>query len=368
MSLPRTNPKSHSLRLVDSPVDQRSIAYVDPREDPLWQRLVDRVDSNVFHSPAWMRVLAETYGFEMLAVILTDSGEPIAGIPYVRVDDLIGERIVTLPFSDYCDPLVANQEEWSLLSDELITRGCPVTVKCLHNDLPLEDPRFAVVNRAKWHGLDLTPDLEVLWQGLDEAARRAIRKAQKDGVVVRIANDEEAMRAFFDMHLHSRKYKYGLLAQPYRFFDNIRRLILEPGNGGLMLATLGGEVIAGTLYLEWNGRLFYKFNASVPAHLGHRPNDLLIWEGIRHAKEHRCGYLDFGLSDWDQEHLIQYKRKFARDEKTISAVRYSPLEEPRGREAETRALISRVVELLTDETVPDDITNRAGEFLYRFFV
>jgi CelD/BcsL family acetyltransferase involved in cellulose biosynthesis len=368
VSSPRTNERPHGLRLGDLEAAQKNITEIDPLADPRWRQLVDRVDSSVFHSPQWLRVLADTYGFELRAILaLDDGGEPVAGIPFARISDIIDERIVSLPFSDYCDPLVSDRYEWNNLIEGLLAEECPITVKCLHNTVPLADVRFITAGRAKWHGLDVRSDLETLWQGLDEAARRAIRKAQRDGVVVRIAEDEETVRAFFEMHFRSRKYKYRLLAQPYSFFRNIWQLILEPGNGALMVATHGDEIIAGTLFLEWHDKLYYKFNASVPSHLSHRPNDLLIWTGIKYAKERMHHYLDFGLSDWDQEPLLQFKRKYASEEKTISVLKFSPVDGS-PREKERRALLSRLAELFTEETVPDNVTNRAGEMLYRFFV
>src|SRR2546430_8724635 len=36
---------------------------------------------------------------------------PISGIPFFRISDMLGKRIVTLPFSDYCDPLVSDRSE-----------------------------------------------------------------------------------------------------------------------------------------------------------------------------------------------------------------------------------------------------------------
>jgi len=47
-------------------------------------------------------------------VILDDCGEPQAGIPFCRIADIMGERILALPFSDYCDPLVNDQECWTI--------------------------------------------------------------------------------------------------------------------------------------------------------------------------------------------------------------------------------------------------------------
>ena len=77
------------------------IVCVDPKTDRRWQRLLARYGGSVFHSPAWIRALADTYGFDIRAHVLVDGfGEPQAGVPFCRISDLRGERFVVLPFSD----------------------------------------------------------------------------------------------------------------------------------------------------------------------------------------------------------------------------------------------------------------------------
>src|SRR5262249_46233789 len=155
-----------------------SIICVDPRTNPLWQRLIERYESDVFHSPSWIRVLTETYGWEADAyVLLNAEGEPVAGIPFCRIADFMGERIISLPFSDYSDPLVEDHDQWNCLIEEVFRTCCPVILRCLHNDLALADKRFSVVKQAKWHRIDLRRDLDILWLGLHDSARRAINKA-----------------------------------------------------------------------------------------------------------------------------------------------------------------------------------------------
>ena len=188
---------------------------------------------------------------------------------------------MSLPFSDYCDPIVQTSDQWSILASHLLADECQVKVRCLHNTLPVEDARFSVAGKAKWHGLSLEPDLEALWQGLDSGARRAVRKAQTAGVTVDVAETDDELRAFYSMHLGVRKHKYRLLAQPYEFFRNIWRNLLQPGKGFLLLARVDRQIVGGVLFLEWKDGLYYKFNASLPGHLASRPNDLLLWEGIK---------------------------------------------------------------------------------------
>ncbi len=344
------------------------VVQLDPCTSPLWRQLLEQTPSSIFHSPQWLQVLADTYGWKINAyVIVDDSGAPRAGIPFCRIADIMGGRIVSLPFSDYCDPLANDADSWELLADQLLKDHCPITVRCLHNDLPLADSRFPVAKEAKWHGLDLRPELNDLWHKMHSSTHRAVRKSQREAVQIRLAETEQDLRAFFEMHLKIRKYKYGLLAQPYPFFQNIWRHFMEAQHGFLLLAVLGDRIVAGDLFLEWKETLYYKFNASTPEALSVRPNDLLIWEGIQHAKNRGLKYLDFGLSDIDQEGLVRYKRKFGTEEKTISFLRHSPNGPPTPAEKELRELLGKLTNRFTDPMVPDPITEKAGEDLYRLF-
>ena len=344
------------------------VVNADPRTDLAWLHLVERSASSVFHSPNWIQVLSETYGWKPSAYVVVDAqGEPRAGMPFFRISDALGDRIVALPFSDHCDPLVSDLPTWRLLTESLQPAQCAINVRCLHNSLPLADERFALVKRAKWHGLDLRQDVEALWRGIDDSAQRAIRKSQREGIRVRRAQTEQELRTFFEMHLKVRKYKYGLLAQPFSFFQNIWRSFVQNKKAFLLLAVDGDRILAGDLFLEWQGTLYYKFNASVIEDLSRRPNDLLIWEAIQHAKSSGFSSLDLGLSDWDQEGLVRYKRKFGTEEKTISFLRCALNASSRTVENEMRDLLAKLTTRFTDRQVPDRVTERAGEDLYRLF-
>lgn len=343
------------------------IACVDPCTDDMWSDLVSRLSGSVFHSPEWIRVLADTYGWTPRALVAIDNEEkPVAGIPFCRVSDVKGDRVVSLPFSDYCDPLVDDKATWRLLIDELIQQGCRINLRCLRNTLPLEDERFSCESQAKWHALDLRPDIESLWRTIDDSAQRAIRKSQREGISVKVAQSEKELRTFFEMHLKVRKYKYRLFAQPYTFFQNIWRHFVEKGQGFLLLAAKGDKILAGDFFLEWNGTLYYKFNASFTDGLPFRPNDLLIWEAMRLGKSRGFATLDFGLSDWDQGGLVRYKRKFGVTEEIISFLRH----EPEGLSPMNSAvgeILSKITRSFTDNRVPDPMTELAGGFLYKLF-
>ena len=348
------------------------VIKINPIEDlnpnPIWTKLLAQYDSDVFHSPGWMKSIIQTYNFEISAfVVVDDDGEPMAGVAYCEIQDMMDCRIVSLPFSDFCDPLVKTKDQWNMLVEELLKLHTPLTFKCLHNAIPLDDERVPMTGRDKWHCIDLKKDVESLWNSFHSSGRRAIRKAKKNGITVRIGETKEDLEAFFNMHLRIRKYKYHLVAQPYEFFENIWNNFMEEGNGALFLAYHEEKVIGGIFALVWNNRFYYKFNASDVPNVNLRPNDLMVWEASQYGIQKGYDYLDFGLSSWDQEGLIRYKSKFASEEKTVSFLKHSPNGGWSAENQMMRTLLPQLTDLFIDPSVPDEITAKAGNILYRYF-
>lgn len=351
---------------------------IDPLTSPLWLELLALHKSDIFHSKGWLQVLAETYGFEIGAyVIVDDAGCPRGGVPYCHINDMRGERFVTLPFSDYCDPLVDCTETWQMLSDSLPGKGTPYTIRCLHSPIPLGDTKLQKTKQANWHGIDLNAEPEILWRRIHESARRAIRKATREGVIVRRGVEISDLRCFFEMHLATRKHKYHLLAQPYGFFEKIWEHFIAREQGFLMIAEYQGEPIGATLFLEWQDKLYYKFNTSDPHQLTIRPNDLIMWEAMQYGNQRGFSTLDLGLSDWGQDGLVNFKNKYASERKVISFLQNN-LQSSTSGQTDTHAahlqqiasinqLLPQLTSLFTDTAMPDELSEKAGNLLYRYF-
>ena len=68
-------------------------------------------DSSLYHSPAWLDLLARLYGYSVIPLISTNTSRHITGfLPLCFMQSpLTGRRLVSLPFSDHC-PLLAMDE------------------------------------------------------------------------------------------------------------------------------------------------------------------------------------------------------------------------------------------------------------------
>jgi CelD/BcsL family acetyltransferase involved in cellulose biosynthesis len=345
-----------------------TIVAADPVTDPRWHTLAARPGAGLFTSPPWIAAVCGTYGFTAQARIAVDAeGAPVGGVAWVTVDDARGRRLLSLPFSDRADPPVPDTATWDLLFEDLTAgEAAPFTLRCLDDSPATSAARLREVGAAAWHGTPLDANLDELRRRIAGQSRRNIAAAGRAGVRVDVRDDLDAVRTMHGLHVRLRKNKYGLLAQPQEFFERIWQEFAPEGGCHTLLASVGDEVIAAALFLEWNGVLYYKFGASAQEHLHVRPNDAIYWTGIRLGVERGLGLVDWGLSDLDQPGLVGFKRKWATDERRLLTLRSGTVERTAAQQ-EFGDVLSGLTALLTDDAVPDEITARAGALLYRYF-
>lgn len=350
----------------------KTVLVADPRTDPRWHTLAETTAGSLFTSPPWIRSVCDTYGFTPQARMAIDAcGRPTDGFAWVPVSDIRGDRLVSLPFSDRAEPILAEPAMWSTLVDGALRADAPLQIRCLDDAMPTADDRFVRVGETAWHGTPLTRPLAEIQQAMRSAARRNIAAADRNGVQVEAATGLDAVRTFHRLHVDLRKHKYRLLAQPFDLFERIWQEFSVHDGIVTLIARVADEPIAGAVYLVWNDVLYYKFGASLAGALALRPNDALAWTALRWASERGLRLLDWGLSDLDQPGLVAYKRKWASEERRIVSLRAPSLEHSDRRDGpdsrDIGPLLGELTRLLTDDAVPDEITQQAGSLLYRYF-
>ena len=99
-----------------------AVCRIQPLQDPRWAELVNRHPrSSVFHTVAWLEALHRTYGYQPVVYTTCPPGVALEdGLVFCRVTSwLTGRRLVSLPFSDHCDPLLNNSADANMFISEL---------------------------------------------------------------------------------------------------------------------------------------------------------------------------------------------------------------------------------------------------------
>lgn len=113
------------------------IYRIDPLQDPRWCKLLEtHRRASVFHTAGWLNSLRRTYGYKPVAFSTSPPiGELKNGLVFCRVCSRVtGYRMVSLPFSDHCEPLFDCQQELDFI------------VCFLQGDLEHEDCKYLEVH------------------------------------------------------------------------------------------------------------------------------------------------------------------------------------------------------------------------------
>jgi len=291
---------------------------IDPIADPEWLALVERSPAaEAFHHPLWLELLRAQYGYELQACCVIGSRGIEAGIPFARIESrLTGRRLVAIPFSDTCPPLLARDASPAALdalgpalAAEAERGGLDLTV---HSPLPSIPGAFVRPGFLR-HLLPLAGDLtEIEGRYSKSQVKRGIKKAQREGLEAQRRTDREALDAFYALHVRTRR-RLGVPTQPKRFIRRFEALF-DAGLGFVELILDGERPVAAAVFLTCNGTVTYKYGASDADALAKRPNNLLFAEVIRWACESGFQTLDFGRTDADNEGLRSFKRSWGAEE------------------------------------------------------
>jgi CelD/BcsL family acetyltransferase involved in cellulose biosynthesis len=335
-----------------------------PLSDPRWAAFLDSSPrAGIFHHPAWSQLLAECYGYRpFIAALPTADGTLAAATPLMEINSPItGRRWVSLPFSDYCWPLHTGESVPRELAEGMLTLATNNKISSL--ELRGVYPTLPTLNtssRYVIHEIDLTPGEQWVWKRTHEMHRRNIKIAQENDVKIALGETTEHLADFYHLHLLTR-HRQGVPIQPWKFFKDLKRLLLDQEHGFLLLAYRNGQCLAGAVFLYWKEILTYKYGASRDDSLKYRPNNLVMWTAIQKGCEGGFARFDMGRTDLENTGLRTFKSRWGARETPLV---YTHLID-RANHAEEGRLMSYMHTVL--QKSPTWFCQLTGELLYKHF-
>lgn len=301
-----------------------SAKIINPLEQADWNELViSAPDYSFFHSSNWARVLHDSYGYKPVYSVSIENDRISALLPCMEVRSILtGRRGVSLPFTDYCDPVIFSESSFKASRDLLIEYGKDANWDFIEfrggRHFPAE---VSCSGYYLGHILQLQGGEEEIYSGFRDSTARNIKKAVKMGVDVEISTARESMDEFRRLNCITRKL-HGLPPQPGHFFDNVYEQVIAKNLGMIVLAYYNKQCIAGAVFFQFGDRAYYKYGASDRKHQELRANNLVMWEAIRWLSRGSFKTLCFGRTEPGASGLRQFKSGWGSREQKISYFRY----------------------------------------------
>lgn len=235
---------------------------------------------------------------------------------------LTGKRGVSLPFTDECQPLAKDHQQFKNLLECVLLQGN----KAGWRHVEIRGGRRNISKAPSYssyfkHTLSLDADIENVFKGFKSNVRRNIKHAQRERLQVIISSTWESILAFCRLNCLTRKI-HGLPPQPLKFFKNIFKHIIAKDKGFVVLALHRMRPVAGAVFFHFKDLGIYKYGASERAFLNLRPNNLVMWEAVRWFGKNGFRKLNFGRTEPQNEGLLQFKNAWGANEEKIYYYKY----------------------------------------------
>lgn len=346
------------------PKGEGKVYQLDPLSDARWPALVATHPlASVFHTRAWLSALRASYGYRPLALTTCPPGAPLTdAVVFCEVNSwLTGRRLVSLPFSDHCEPLVSEPAVLEMLLSHArrsVDEGRYKRMEVRPHSAPGEEAaRFQQKGGAVLHRLDLTAPAEQLFRSFHkDCIQRKIRRAERESLAYEEGNSDAQLNDFYRLMTLTRR-RHGLPPQPLRWF---RALIAAFGPDlKIRIVRKDSVAVASILTLSHHQTMVYKYGCSDASANKYGGTPMLFWQTIQEAKRNGQIELDMGRSDLDDPGLSVFKEHWGSVPTPLIYWRY-PAKEPRPRPAWQKNWTNRVI-----SASPDRVMQLAGNLLYR---
>jgi hypothetical protein len=296
------------------------------------------------------------------------------GLPFTVESQQLGRRWSSLPRTPTAGPVFTSQDsglallqaasEWAGRS-----RGMQLQIKSqlqfpkeLLNDLTFIAWRPTYV-------LEIPGSKEDLRFG--DAHNRhnlkwAVKKAEKLGLRLRLADNETDLHAWYSLYLQTMR-RNSVPPRPLCLFVAMWRNLVAQGLMRLQLAEQqesgSRRLVAGSIFLTFGDTTWYAFTGIGDKDFALHANDLILWHTINESCGTDVHWFDFGEVAEDHPELARFKTKWgARPKEQYRYLSVGP-RSSHGNDWKLPGILMRIVRRIW-RRVPIKVTAQLGDWIY----
>jgi len=278
-----------------------------------------KVNSATFYqSSNHLKFLAKILDINPIFITTRKNDELKGVLPLFVKDSKFGKVVNSLPFFGSYGGIITQSEQVSkeildflnnfnekndVLSSVIIANPFMKNKKIYEKfyKYNLKEERLA-------QALNLKQDEKSLWDSLEQRVRRAIRKAQKNSVEIKIPEiGNELLDNFYKMHTSNMEPKNGI-SKPKDFFKNLRDFFVQGKDYDIFVAVHQSNPIAYLLVFYFQNFTEYYMPSYQIENSELQGTSLLIWESIKKSIEKQASFYNFGGTHKNQRSLYLFKR------------------------------------------------------------
>jgi FemAB-related protein (PEP-CTERM system-associated) len=300
----------------------------EPCESPAaWDAFVERQDAPPTTTWRWGNAL-ESLGHDRYYLAATADGDVVGALPLFHVRSrLFGDQLVSVPFTAHGSLVAADgfrkrARDRLLEQTRLLADALDVDVVSLRNRDLGSVEGFVHERRYVTYLVSLDGGPDAVWERMDSSRRNHVRQAEQAGVRVRAGDDEEDLRAFYDLYLRTMR-SHGSPPHSYGFFERLWEEFHADGTLRLLLAEYEGTPTNAVINFASESRVYEWKGVSDPDYRGLDGGSLIEWTAIERAAEDGFDRYGHGRTR-DDSGVAAFKRSFGGEKVWMDDYHYFP--------------------------------------------
>ena len=157
--------------------------------------------------------------------------------------------------------------------------------------------------------VNLGQGIDKVWSSLKGSARNKVRKAEKNGVTVRITTPSiDDMTSYYNMLTETFRRQGASPPHPLSFYHSICERLIPAKLMRFVVAEKKNRVISGALFLCYGERMMYMSGTSTEEGLRLAASSLVQWEAMKQAAE--IGVTEYDLGGTGNASIDKFKASF----------------------------------------------------------
>jgi FemAB-related protein (PEP-CTERM system-associated) len=267
------------------------------KPDNEWKEFLKNNTHRIFHTPEWKEFIEKTFKIKPVYLAVKEKGQILQIFPLIIIKHLIfGNKIISNPFQEYGGPAGSiKKQHLDSIIDFIKNKYSTYDYLEIRQgfeeaDHPFER-RLKKITEYKRFILKLK-DSEYIWKELDKQKRKAIRKAEKNGIIIREVKESE-IDDLYKIYLKNMKI-FGSPPYGKKFFINFYDIIVQNNLGKCLGAYYNGNLISFLLGYFCSDTVKIDISVADHKYRNYRPNEALHWNFIRWACDNNYKIFDFG--------------------------------------------------------------------------
>lgn len=279
----------------------------------------------LYHSKPWIHALMDGFGVNIYALATNEPDHGVVALtPVIKmrkgIFDIVGSPMRGM-YTEFMGPLFSDDiddhmKQEIIVSQHIFLKSCGGSyiswgIKCDENTRYLAGlEKYGYVRQPrKSLVVNLQGGADHVWKSFAGRARNMVRKAEKNGVVVRAIKPEKSDVERYYRMLAETFNRQGLRPpHPISFFYAICRYLMPKAMIQFYTAEKQGRLISGAIFLVYQDRMMYLSGTSNEEGLKSAASSLIQWEAMKDAMQ--SGIEEYDLGGVGKERIDKFKESF----------------------------------------------------------